>query len=110
MSALGAGTVKAAIDAIGLIPSAGGLSRMIGHGSGYRGVVADQVGFGVVNATGKSTSAVRGVAGLFDTSPEGLLSTGLTVAGFIPGLGAGASTLSLFHDIYVTAKAVSQCY
>ena len=51
-SALGAGAVSAGIDAIGLIPEAGGLARMIGHGAGYVGVVADQLGSRVVGAVG----------------------------------------------------------
>ncbi len=108
-SALGAGAVSAGIDAIGLIPEAGGLARMIGHGAGYVGVVADQLGSRVVGAVGASTSTVNGLAGLGDTSPEGLLSTGLTVAGFIPGLGQAASIGSIIMDTYKTAKAISQC-
>jgi hypothetical protein len=86
--------LSAGIDAIGLIPEAGGLARMIGHGAGYVGVVADQTGAGVIKAFGASTGAVNGLAGLGDTSAEGLVSTGLTVAGFIPGAGQVVAGLS----------------
>jgi hypothetical protein len=102
--------LSAGIDAIGLIPEAGGLARMIGHGAGYVGVVADQTGAGVIKAFGGSTSAVNGLAGLGDTSAEGLVSTGLTVAGFIPGLGQAAAVGSLGVDVYKTVRAIGQCH
>jgi hypothetical protein len=109
-SALGAGALSLGVDAIGLIPEAGGIARVIGHQAGYVGVVADQTGAGVIKAFGGSTSAVQGLNGLFDTSPEGLLSTGLTVAGFIPGAGQVASIGSIIVDSYKIAKAVGQCH
>ena len=108
-SALGKGALSAGIDAIGLIPEAGGIARMIGHGSGYVGVVADQAGNSVVKAVGASSSTVRGLNGLFDTSPQGLISDGLTVAGFIPGLGQGAAVLSMVNDAIKTGIAISKC-
>ena len=108
-SALGAGALSAGFDAIGLIPEAGGIARIIGHGSRYVGVVADQAGNSVIKAVGASTGTVRGLNGLFDTSPQGLISDGLTVAGFIPGLGQAAAIGSIIMDTYKTAKAVSQC-
>jgi hypothetical protein len=98
-----------AVDSIGLIPEAGGLARIIGHQAGYVGVVADQAGSSVVKAVGASTGTASGLAGLSDTSPEGLLSTGLTIAGFIPGVGQAASGLSIALDIFKTAKAVIHC-
>jgi len=109
-SALGKGALSVGVDAIGLIPEAGGIARMIGHQAGYVGVVADQVGFKVVDAFGKSTGTVNGLAGLSDTSADGLISTGLTVAGFVPGLGQVAAGLSVFHDVYLTARAIGQCH
>lgn len=98
-----------AIDAIGLIPEAGGVARTIGHGAGYRGIVADQVGSKVVKAVGASANTASGLSSLSDTSPEGLLSTGLTVAGFIPGLGQIAAGGALILDAYKTVNAVSKC-
>lgn len=108
-SALAGGAGKVGLDAIGLIPEAGGVARIIGHGAGYVGVVADQTGSRIIKAVGASQSAVRGLNGLFDTSPQGLISDGLTIAGFIPGLGQAAAIGSIIMDTYQTAKAISQC-
>ncbi len=109
-SALGKGALSVGVDAIGLIPEAGGIARMIGHQAGYVGVVADQVGFKVVDAFGKSTGTVNGLAGLSDTSPQGLISTGLTVAGFIPGLGQLAAGASIVNDAIKTGIEIAQCH
>jgi RHS repeat-associated protein len=97
--ALASGALQAGVDSIGLIPEAGGIARVIGHQAGYVGVVADQLGNKVVKAVGESTGTVSSLAGLGDSSPEGLLSTGLTVAGFIPGAGQVASGFSIALDI-----------
>lgn len=107
--ALGDAALHIAIDGIGLIPEAGGVARVIGHGAGFRGVVADRVGFKVVDAFAKSTGTVSGLAGLGDTSPEGLVSTGLTVAGFIPGAGQISAGLSISWDIFRAVKAIRKC-
>jgi hypothetical protein len=108
-NALEAGALSVGIDSIGLIPEAGGIARIIGHGAGYRGIVADQAGYRVVNAFGKSTSTASGLNGLFDTSPQALISTGLTVAGFIPGLGQLAAGASIVNDAIKTGIAISKC-
>ncbi len=108
-NAVAKGALSVGIDSIGLIPEAGGVARVIGHQAGYVGAVADQVGFKVVNAVGKSTSTVQGLSGLIDTSSEGLLSTGLTIAGFIPGFGQVAAGASIVLDIYKTAEAIGKC-
>jgi hypothetical protein len=109
-SALGDAALHVGIDAIGLIPEAGGIARVIGHQAGYVGVVADQAGFKVVDAFGNSTGAVSGLAGLGDTSAEGLVSTGLTVAGFIPGAGQVTAGLSVGWDVFRAVKAIRQCH
>jgi len=109
-SALAKGALSVGVDAIGLIPEAGGVARVIGHQAGFVGVVADQAGSRIVKAVGASTSTAQGLNGLFDTSPEGLVSTGLTVAGFIPGFGQAASIGSIILDTYKTAKAIGQCH
>ena len=115
----GAGSI--AIDSIGLIPEAEGftkvfentagyhLARAAGNSAGYCGVVATQYGMKAV-AQGKGGAAlISGAFGLGDTSVEGRISTGLTVAGFIPGLGTAAAAASIGVDGYKTWKAVSQC-
>jgi RHS repeat-associated protein len=108
-NALGAGALSIGIDSVGLIPEAGGIARMIGHEAGYVGVVADRTGNGVIRAVGASTSTALGLNGLFDPSAEGMLSTGLTIAGFIPGLGQAAAVGSIGVDSYKLAKAIRQC-
>jgi RHS repeat-associated protein len=108
-SALAVGALSVGIDSIGLIPAAGGITRAIGNGAGYRGVVADQQGYKFVNALGKSTSAAQGLSGVVHTSPLGLLSSGLTAAGFVPGLGQLASGASIVVDVVKTGLAISQC-
>ncbi len=108
--ALVAGAVSIGIDSIGLIPEAGGLARAIGHQAGYAGVVADQLGTRVVKAVGASTGAFVIFGGLSDASPDGYVAIGLAVGGLFPGLGQGLAVVSMFHDAYVTAKAVGRCY
>jgi RHS repeat-associated protein len=102
----GAGSVG--IDAIGLIPEAGGVARVIGHQAGYVGVVADQLGHSVINAVGKSGSVVNTAANLTIT-PEGAMDAALTVAGFVPVLNDAAAVLSIGRDIYKTGRKISQC-
>ncbi len=108
-NALLAGVARVGIDAVGLIPEAGGIARVIGHQAGYVGVVADQAGTRFIQAVGGSTSTVSGLNGLTDTSGSGLLSTGLTVAGFIPGLNDAAAVGSIGLDLFKTLEAIRQC-
>ena len=109
ISALKTGALNVGIDAIGLIPEAGGVARMIGHEAGYRGVVADQFGHSVINAFGHSASLANGAANVSDTSVDGVVSTVLTIGGFIPGANDVAAVLSTGWDIYRTAKAIAKC-
>lgn len=90
--ALSAGALSVGIDSIGLIPEAGGVARVIGHQAGYVGVVADQVGARVIKGVG------------------GTASTGLTVAGFIPGFGQGAAIGSIILDTYKTVRTIGKCH
>lgn len=119
--ALGNAALHVSIDAIGLIPEAEGftkvfentagyqLARTVGNTAGYRGVVATQYGMKVV-PQGKGTVAmVNGAFGLGDTSVEGRISTALTVAGFIPGLGSAAAAASIGVDLFTLVKAIGQC-
>lgn len=109
-SALGKGALSVGIDSIGLIPEAGCVARIIGHQAVYVGVVVDQVGSRVINAVDASTSTARGLAGLTDTSPTVLISTGLTVPGFIPGANDVAAGFSIGWDIFRRAKPIGACY
>ncbi len=107
--ALASGALNVGIDAIGLIPEAGGattLARNFGHWGGYRGIVADNFGI-------KAIQQIKGAAGTVSVT-QGLaqqdwISGGLAVAGFIPGLGQVAAVGSIVVDTYKAAKAISQC-
>jgi hypothetical protein len=99
-----------AIDAVGMIGPARGISRLIGHQFGYVGAVADHAGFKVVDAFGKSTSTLSLVAGFTDTSPEGMASTALTVATFFPVVNQVAAGLLVGWDVYKATKAIRECH
>lgn len=116
----GAGSI--AIDAIGLIPEAEGVTKVfeneagyqiargVGNLAGYRGVVATQYGMKAVTQGKGAVGAIGGAFGLGDTSVQGRLSTGLTVAGFIPGLGTLAAGASIVNDAIKTRMAVANCH
>jgi hypothetical protein len=52
---------------------------------------------------------ISGAFGLGDTSVEGRISTGATVAGFVPVLSTGAAVVSLVIDAHKTSKAQDDC-
>jgi hypothetical protein len=109
------------IYAIGLIPEAEGftkvfentagyqLARSVGNTAGYRGVVATQYGMKLVVQGKGAVAMVNGAFGLSDTSVGGRISTGLTIAGFVPGVGTAAATVSIGLDLFTMAKAIRQC-
>ena len=61
-NALLQGTASVAIDAIGLIPEAGGAARMYGNWRGYRGIVADQFGAKVIGQIKNGKYAAAGAS------------------------------------------------
>ena len=85
------------------------LARAAGNTAGYRGVVATQYGMKAVTQGKGAVGAINGAFGLGDTSIEGRISTGLTIAGFIPGVGTTAAAISIGVDGYKTLKAIKQC-
>ena len=107
-SALGAGALSAGIDAIGFIPEAGGVARMIGHGAGYVGVVADKVGSTVVNAIGKTAGTVNSAAGV-SSDWTSWVSAAITVGDFIPVVNEFTTVAALSWDAGVAAYKVYQC-
>lgn len=109
VGALKTGAVSLTIDAIGLIPEAGGVARIVGHQAGYVGKVADQFGSKAIKAVGQSTSAVNGAANVSGISFDGVVSTSLTVAGFILGANDVAAIISTGWDGYRVIKAIAQC-
>jgi hypothetical protein len=104
--ALKTGAINAGIDAIGFIPEAGGLARMIGHGSGYRGVVADQLGHRVIKAVGKTGSVENSAIGFDRSDWTSWVSGAITVGDFIPVVNEFTTVAALSWD---TAYRVYQC-
>jgi hypothetical protein len=107
--AIGKGLAKGAFDAIGLVPEMGGIARMLGHGAGYRGVVATHAGVELIESTHHAVEAGAGISEILDTSPEGLISTGITIISFVPGLGQAAAGLSIGFDFYKMGTGVRSC-
>ena len=119
--ALKSNGLSLALDAVGLIPEAEGfikvfentagyqIARAVGNNAGYRGVVATQYGMKAVAQGKGAVNAVSGALGLGDTSVKGRISTGATLAGFIPGLGTYAAGVSIGVDLSKTYDAQSAC-
>jgi hypothetical protein len=107
--ALKTGAINAGIDSIGFIPEAGGIARMIGHGSGYRGVVADQLGHKVITAVGKTTETVNSAAGASGSDWTSWVSGVITVGDFIPVVNEFTTVAALSWDTGVGAYKVYQC-
>jgi RHS repeat-associated protein len=114
--AIGSGLLHVGIDAIGLLPEGGLLSRALGNYAGYRGIVATQQGTRALQAV-KTGTAIGSTGGFSnDTSTTGLVSTGLGVAGVAatlasatPVVGQVISGLSILADVYSTSKDIGKC-
>lgn len=107
--ALKTGAINAGIDAIGFIPEAGGVARIIGHGSGYRGVVADQLGHKVIRAVGKTASSVNSAAGVDRSDWTSWVSAAITIGDFIPVVNEFTTVGALLWDTGVAGVKVYQC-
>lgn len=107
--ALEQGALSAGVDAIGLIPEAGGISRVIGHQAGYVGIVADRYGAKVLGAVRTGGGIGQVGLGLSDASPQGLLSTGLAILSFVPAFGQGIALAQIGFDAIKTGIAVARC-
>jgi RHS repeat-associated protein len=115
--AIGNGLLHVGIDAIGLIPEGGLVSRAVGNFAGYRGIVATQQGTRAIQA-GKLGTGIGSAGGFSnDTSTTGLVSTGLGVAGIAatlasatPVVGQAISVVSIGVDIYGAGKEIATCH
>lgn len=96
-AAAGKGGLKVGLDALSLIPELGGFARLLGHSAGYRGVVADQAGRSIIQATTGASSAGNAT------------DTALTVAGFIPGLEQATGVASAGVHGAQTLLAIANC-
>jgi len=119
--ALGTGVLNISIDSIGLIPEAEGvtkvfentvgyqIARRAGNAAGYRGIVATRYGAKAVAQGKGALGAIGGAFGLSDASPQGRISTALTVVGFVPGLGTLAAGASIVNDLIHTGRDIAEC-
>jgi RHS repeat-associated protein len=108
-TALGEGAFSIGVDAIGLIPEAGGaktLARRIGHWRGYRGIVADQTGRAAIRGASDTSDYYGIVQGI--NGRDGA-EVALGVAGFIPVVGQFAAAFSIGNDVYKTWKQIGSC-
>ncbi len=115
-TALGNAALKVGIDAIGLIPEAGGVAREIGHQFLYRGAVADQFGARVIKNVAFGASLGSTIVGLQDKSPTGLVSTSLGTAGIVvafarvaPVAGQVIAGALIVVDIASAAREIAAC-
>src|SRR5258708_1825655 len=88
--AVGSGLLHVGIDAIGLIPEGGLVSRAVGNYAGYRGIVATQQGTKALQAGKLGTGIGSTGVGSDDTSLLGLGQTATGVASIATTL-AGAT-------------------
>ncbi len=107
--ALKEGAVSLGVDAIGFIPEAGGVARIIGHQAGYVGKVADQFGSNIIRAAGKTAGFETSAIGFSVNKKTYWVSAAITVADFIPVVNEFTAAASVAWDLGVTAYNVSQC-
>ncbi len=115
-NALGKGAFHIAIDAIGLIPEGGLVSRAVGNFAGYRGIVATQQGTKAIQAVKTGTGISSTGVGSNDTSGTGVIGTGLGVAGIVstlagatPVVGQVLSGVSIGLDAIKVGMDISNC-
>jgi len=114
--AIGSGLLHVGVDAIGLIPEGGLVSRAVGNLAGYRGIVATQQGTKALQA-GKLGTGIGSAGGFSnDASTTGLVSTGLGVAGIAatlasatPVVAQAIAVASIGVDIFSSGKEIANC-
>ncbi len=108
--ALGDFALHGAIDAVGLIPEGGLVSRAVGNYAGYRGIVATQQGTKALQAGKLGTGIANTGVNADDTSGIGVAQTVVGVAGLVPVLGQGAAAVSIVLDGVRAGMDISKCY
>src|SRR5579883_1100993 len=108
--ALGDFALHGAIDAVGLIPEGGLVSRAVGNYAGYRGIVATQQGTKALQAGKLGTGIATTGVNADDTSGIGVAQTVVGVAGLVPVLGQGAAAVSIVLDGVRAGMDISKCY
>jgi hypothetical protein len=108
-SALKTGAINAGVDAIGFIPEAGGIARIIGHQAGHVGAVADKFGSKMVTAVGKTAGVENSAIGFDSGDWTSWVSAAITVGDFIPVVNEFTTVAALSWDTGVAAYKVYQC-
>jgi hypothetical protein len=96
--ALGKGAVNLGIDALGFLPEAGGVARVVGHQAGYVGKVADNLGKNMLTAGTKTTSFLNSAIGFDRSDWTTWVSAGITVADFVPVLSDFTTPAAMIWD------------
>jgi hypothetical protein len=107
--ALGKGAVNVGIDALGFLPEAGGVARVVGHQAGYVGKVADNVGKNMLTAGTKTTGFLSSATGFDRSDWTTWVSAGITAADFVPVLSDFTTPAAMIWDAGTAAYKAYQC-
>ncbi|MGB6687310.1 MAG: RHS repeat-associated core domain-containing protein [Terracidiphilus sp.] len=107
--ALKTGAVNVGIDALGFLPEAGGVARVVGHQAGYVGKVADNVGKNMLTAGTETTGFLNSATGFSSSDWTTWVSAGITAADFVPVLSDFTTPVAMAWDAGVAAYKVYQC-
>jgi hypothetical protein len=108
-NALKSGAKSVGIDALGFLPEAGGVARVVGHQAGYVGKVADNLGKNMLTAGTKTTGFLNGATGFSSSDWTTWVSAGITAADFVPVLSDFTTPAAIIWDAGVAAYKVYQC-
>ncbi len=108
-SALKSGAVSVGVDALGFLPEAGGVARVVGHQAGYVGIVADNLGKNMLTAGTKTTGVLSSATGFSSSDWTTWVSAGITAADFVPVLSDFTTPVAMAWDAGVAAYKVYQC-
>jgi RHS repeat-associated protein len=107
--ALSSGAVSVGIDALGFLPEAGGVARVVGHQAGYVGKVTDNVGKNMLTAGTKTTGFLSSATGFSSSDWTTWVSAGITATDFVPVLSYFTTPAAIIWDAGVAAYKVYQC-
>jgi hypothetical protein len=107
--ALKSGAVSVGVDALGFLPEAGGVARVVGHQAGYVGKVADNVGKNMLTAGTKTAGVLSSATGFSSSDPTTWVLAAITAADFVPVLSDFTTPAAIIWDAGVAAYKVYQC-
>ncbi len=107
--ALKSGAISVGIDALGFLPEAGGVARVVGHQAGYVGKVADNLGKNMLTAGTKTTGVLSSATGFSSSDWTTWVSAGITAADFVPVLSDFTTPAAMIWDGGIAAYKAYQC-